>query len=63
MPERPHDPLRVSDETLRTFEADLPRPEARGGAAKTGQRTGLLLLAGMATCIAVGTAYVVVSVL
>jgi hypothetical protein len=53
------DPTRVSDETLRTFEAGMrPAVEAISVAKRPPSRQGLLLLVGMAACITIGLAYV-----
>jgi hypothetical protein len=56
--DHPQDPAQVSDETLRSFEADLPEPEPEeetpGRAPQRWQ--GPFILAGMAALIALGLA-------
>jgi hypothetical protein len=51
-----HDPARVSEETLRSFETDLPEPESHDEASATRplRRQGALILGGMVAVIAVG---------
>ena len=65
MADERHDPAQVSEETLRSFESDLPGAdpaalEAQDRRARpTLQRQGALLLAGMAGLIGLGVAAVV----
>jgi hypothetical protein len=55
VPDHTQDPARVSDETLRSFETDLPKPESHDAAPATPlRRQGALILVGMVAVIAVG---------
>jgi hypothetical protein len=58
MASEPDDPAQVSEETLRTFESDLPAPDAETPVAqeRREQRVGVMMLAGMAVLIVVGLA-------
>ena len=59
MSEHTQDPARVSEETLKSFESDLPDPSEQVSATPPLRRQGALLLVGMAAAIAVGVIAVV----
>jgi hypothetical protein len=50
------DPAEVSEETLQSFEADLPDPEEQGPITTPLRRQGAVILAGMGALIAIGFA-------
>jgi hypothetical protein len=56
VPDHTQDPARFSDETLRSFETDLPEPESHDEPPATPplRRQGALILVGMVAVIAVG---------
>ena len=56
MDELRQDPAEVSEETLRTFESDLPEAEQQVPSTPPLRRQGALILAGMGGLIAVGLA-------
>ena len=53
------DPARVSEETLRSFESDLPDPAEHVPAPPPLRRQGAVILVGIAAMIAVGAIVVV----
>jgi hypothetical protein len=55
---RAEDPAQVSEETLHSFEADLPEADEVAPAAPPRHRQGALILAGMAALIVLGLATV-----
>jgi hypothetical protein len=56
VPDHTQDPARVSEQTLRSFETDLPEPESHDEALATPplRRQGALILVGMVAVIAAG---------